>query len=506
MKKVAWILSVVLCVSLLIVCFAGCAPKGDEANSFVALDINPSVEMVVDSNDKVVSVYGSNEDGQVLLYGMVEDLVGKDVEYVVAQITREAAELNYLFDGKAVHVSVSSGRGEFVADKLTGKIETAVSEQAAEAGITVVTDGELPYSLQRRLEEFKAKYPDDEVIQNLGFAQFRLAVSASETGQVTLEAAVKLDTKQLMAMLTAASENIAEFATRTYEQAKAAASQVYDQLAAKTLDSIYAAYYTLHALEHPTTVYYGVMYEMYSWSAHGIGAIADVVKYMQTVSETPLTEEQIAVVVQALNLSEEEVENIRNADGEVTVRSIEAYANKLFENSEAGELVAQHKEALTQALHEIEAQLTVEVAAFAEEYADEIQLVATSAQQFATLAESLLPPVVTENAKGFINEMKETAQQLKDLADKYRNEGFSAAPLYEAEALLTERANAMLENIKADLTEEQLAEVEEIRASAEATLASAKETLENALATAEAEARAYLESLKEQRQSQASAQ
>ena len=343
MKKVAWILSVVLCVSLLIVCFAGCAPKGDEANSFVALDINPSVEMVVDSNDKVVSVYGSNEDGQVLLYGMVEDLVGKDVEYVVAQITREAAELNYLFDGKAVHVSVSSGRGEFVADKLTGKIETAVSEQAAEAGITVVTDGELPYSLQRRLEEFKAKYPDDEVIQNLGFAQFRLAVSASETGQVTLEAAVKRDTKQLMAMLTAASENIAEFATRTYEQAKAAASQVYDQLAAKTLDSIYAAYYTLHALEHPTTVYYGVMYEMYSWSAHGIGAIADVVKYMQTVSETPLTEEQIAVVVQALNLSEEEVENIRNADGEVTVRSIEAYANKLFENSEAGELVAQHK-------------------------------------------------------------------------------------------------------------------------------------------------------------------
>ena len=360
--------------------------------------------------------------------------------------------------------------------------------------------------MQRRLEEFKAKYPDDEVIQNLGFAQFRLAVSASETGQVTLEAAVKLDTKQLMAMMTAASENIAEFATRTYEQAKAAASQVYDQLAAKTLDSIYAAYYTLHALEHPTTVYYGVMYEMYSWSAHGIGAIADVVKYMQTVSETPLTEEQIAVVVQALNLSEEEVENIRNANGEVTVRSIEAYANKLFENSEAGELVAQHKEALTQALHDIEAQLTVEVAAFAEEYADEIQLVATSAQQFATLAESLLPPVVTENAKGFVNEMKETAQQLKDLADKYRNEGFSAAPLYEAEALLTERANAMLENIKADLTEEQLAEVEEIRASAEATLASAKETLENALATAEAEARAYLESLKEQRQSEASAQ
>ena len=64
----------------------------------------------------------------------------------------------------------------------------------------------------------------------------------------------------------------------------------------------------------------------------------------------------------------------------------------------------------------------------------------------------------------------------------------------------------MLENIKDDLTEEQIAEVEEIRVSAEATLASAKETLENALATAEAEARAYLESLKEQRQSEASAQ
>jgi hypothetical protein len=47
----------------------------DEAGTavaFVTVDINPSIEITLDENGVVASVYGANEDGQILLYGEAE--------------------------------------------------------------------------------------------------------------------------------------------------------------------------------------------------------------------------------------------------------------------------------------------------------------------------------------------------------------------------------------------------------------------------------------------------
>ena len=46
-----------------------------EAATFVTLDINPSIELTVDANGIVVSVYGANEDGQILLYEEAEKII-----------------------------------------------------------------------------------------------------------------------------------------------------------------------------------------------------------------------------------------------------------------------------------------------------------------------------------------------------------------------------------------------------------------------------------------------
>lgn len=497
MKKLAIILAVAMCLSALFTLSACNPQKTDE--SFVSIDINPSVEMIVDANGKVTSIYGSNEDGQVLLYGKTSDLEGKDVSQVVAEITDEAAKLGYISENnKVVQFSVSSAKGEHTAKLLSEKVSAGVKATSDTLSFTLTADNEASYALMRRLEQFQQAHPDDEAIANLGFAQFRLALSASETGQITLEAAVHADTDELVAMLSEAKADVEEFATAAYEKAKSVASEAYDKAASALLDSVYSTYYTLHALEHPNTVYYGAVYEAYAFSARIVGAAADVVNYAQKVAATPLTAEQTNAVLAALNLSADEVYKISDDNGNVTIDSIESYANVLFKNSEAGQQLDELKAQLTQSLNQAESEIAAEINSFTEQYSDEIAAVTEQMQKLVTLVESLLPPIVTENVSGVVTELKETLADLSDVC-----QGFTAADLYEAERVLRERASAMLEKIKADLTEEQLAEVEEIRAAAAEKLASAKQTMENAIAQAEEEARAYLEQLREKRENQA---
>ena len=93
-KKVVTGLSVIL-VLVTALSFAACSDKKDgrKSDSFVRIEMNPSVEMIVDANDKVVSVYGANTDGTVLLYGETDKLIGKDFEEAITQITDMAVEI-----------------------------------------------------------------------------------------------------------------------------------------------------------------------------------------------------------------------------------------------------------------------------------------------------------------------------------------------------------------------------------------------------------------------------
>lgn len=82
--------------------FAACGGNENTGNdakaiaSYVSLDINPSIELTVDSENKVLSVYGGNEDGQVLLYeetlrGYAKDMNAK-AEAMLTKIKGELTE------------------------------------------------------------------------------------------------------------------------------------------------------------------------------------------------------------------------------------------------------------------------------------------------------------------------------------------------------------------------------------------------------------------------------
>ena len=175
-----------------------------ENQAYVSLDINPAIELIVDKDNNVVSVRGENEDGQVLLYEET-GIEGEKIDAALQKITDLAVQYGYLDENnKVVDTIVSSGNDEFAAEILS-KVNTSVTATAENLGLSVTTDGEGAYSLLRKMDEVKKQFPNNKAIQNMSVSKFKLALSVSETGDISIDAAVAMDDAELIKMLKEAS-------------------------------------------------------------------------------------------------------------------------------------------------------------------------------------------------------------------------------------------------------------------------------------------------------------
>ena len=130
---------VLLCALLLSVAVLTACQEPDpepEAGSTtrMTVDVNPSVEFMVDDQNKIVSVTALNDDGGILIVG--ESFVGKTPEEGVRLVVRLATETGYLVAGNAtaeentVKISVS-GDSDY-AEQLKEDV-TRVAEDTMQA-------------------------------------------------------------------------------------------------------------------------------------------------------------------------------------------------------------------------------------------------------------------------------------------------------------------------------------------------------------------------------------
>lgn len=101
----------VAAMSLLCACGGGKVAPEEGTLTRMTVDINPSVEFMVDDENKVISVTALNDDGGILIAG--EAFVGKTPEEAVEMVVSLAAETGYLVKGNVeadentVKISVS---------------------------------------------------------------------------------------------------------------------------------------------------------------------------------------------------------------------------------------------------------------------------------------------------------------------------------------------------------------------------------------------------------------
>lgn len=131
-------LSLVLIMFFMVSFFLiGCKKETQEEKelSRVTVDINPSIELIVDEENKVVSVTALNDDGNVIIVG--EAIVGKTVEEAISVIVSVATETGYLVKGEVeatendIEISVSGDEKaqKELYDKIKGQVEKVVSEE-----------------------------------------------------------------------------------------------------------------------------------------------------------------------------------------------------------------------------------------------------------------------------------------------------------------------------------------------------------------------------------------
>ena len=187
MKNKKIIGPVLCCVgALAVVGVVGIATKGfgllkeKEAKSMVTIDTNPSIELVVDEKDKVVSVRGANDDGKLVLYG--EKVVGKDVEKAVEIIIQAEIDTGYIVANAQI------GANQF---NLTVSSDTTVESS------------ELINSIQNKVKEVcENNHIAIALEESKALARSELEKLALELDPTLTEERVKeMETSQLLAVV-----------------------------------------------------------------------------------------------------------------------------------------------------------------------------------------------------------------------------------------------------------------------------------------------------------------
>ncbi len=168
MKK---FLSIILALTMLCSCFMlfSCTLSGDdepkEKTTRMTIELNPSVEFMLDEENRVVSVTALNDDGTILIAGEV--FVGLSAEEASELFVELARQIGYLVDTEALEneIKVSiSGASEY-ASELRENVKSSIQEKLDELdiGATIKQIEEISESELRALLLKSSSYGQEEL-------------------------------------------------------------------------------------------------------------------------------------------------------------------------------------------------------------------------------------------------------------------------------------------------------------------------------------------------------
>ena len=192
-KKIAACgLSVALAVGTGVL-LTGCGGSEKDAAARMQVDINPSVELILDADNKVLSVTALNDDGSLIIAG--EAFVGKTAEEAVEMMVSISTDAGYLVKGELTAerdaITISITGDDAAAQELYEEVKAEIDGFLEESGIYAVVERgeELKLEALRELvmkadpsvtEEEVAKMNEEQLIN-------ALKISRIETAQLITE-------------------------------------------------------------------------------------------------------------------------------------------------------------------------------------------------------------------------------------------------------------------------------------------------------------------------------
>ncbi len=134
--------------------------KDDETTKVMQVSCNPSVEFILDKDNKVVSVTALNEDGNVILAG--ETFIGLTSDEAVKLFTQVATETGFIIKGSVeanqneISISISGNTNE--AKKLYESAKKQITSYLEEKGITATISDFTAITTDKIKETVKEYY------------------------------------------------------------------------------------------------------------------------------------------------------------------------------------------------------------------------------------------------------------------------------------------------------------------------------------------------------------
>ena len=335
MKKTIVAILVVVMVVGIVFSFTGCKDKDPVATSYVSMDINPSVELVLDENDNVISYSCENEDALLMLYG--ENIIGLNIEKASEKIIDLAIEFGYLTeDNCGVQVNVASDKSK-VETNILDKIGVVVEKAEGKLTFEVNYNREGSFVLNYELAKLKEKHPDEAAYQNLTAGKLEVINSALACDwTLTMDEAVTMSTSELLAIVNNAYSQLENYSTKAFELAKAAATAIYDEAVITAEDGIYVAKYAefkgkesgvIGGIEAGLAI---TEYGTVRAAARGLEALTKSLTVAKRFADEIMASAEAEAIADVLEVDLSELED---SEGNVTVDSIAAYIDKLAKNA-----------------------------------------------------------------------------------------------------------------------------------------------------------------------------
>lgn len=136
---------IIMCTTLLTITLFDNKPStsvnpNNQYLALVTIDVNPSIEMVIDEKNQVLSVYGNNDEGKMIIEG--ENIIGQNIEDVINSIISIELQTKYLVPGieNEIALSVTSdedGKNKLLQENIKQIISTSCNNNSINANIKI---------------------------------------------------------------------------------------------------------------------------------------------------------------------------------------------------------------------------------------------------------------------------------------------------------------------------------------------------------------------------------
>lgn len=155
-KKYMIISSITVVIILIIALLISIIPGKERIFRTITLDINPSIEINLDKNDKVISVKALNEDAKEIIEDNLKD---KSFDDVLRSISNKLIEKDYGKDKDIVMLINSSGEDDY--DELRNKINDSfrdIDVHVEIISIDKVSSEDKEFAKEHNITPYKAAY------------------------------------------------------------------------------------------------------------------------------------------------------------------------------------------------------------------------------------------------------------------------------------------------------------------------------------------------------------